>query len=530
MDLKVVTEHKSIPLDVGETTQLSNAWRLRIDHSNDLRHVDGVGWIVWDGLRWAADEAGALQLCERVTRRLYAEVEDDTRACEATKKRIKDDKDATPGMQDAAKKASDVAQARLMFARRSQSVRSFSDMLEHAKTFPEMRLKADEIDAKPKLLTCANGTIDLTTGELLEPRRTDFITRASQVTYSRSEEVSRWHNFLMDALGDEESVEYLRQFAGYCLHGDASQELFLFVHGPPGNGKSTLVEALCSCLGPELTISIDFETLCRKTTTSQKYDTARMRGIRMVRTSESDKSQRLDEGLVCRWVGGEVLRGKALYKDPFDFMPQFKLALSVNGKPRINPDRTETGIWRRMICVPFLRNTLSDAERDSSIKKFWTDPKGGVPTVLRWAVTGSVDYVKAGRLPTLPDLLSAARDRYREECDVVHQFMNECVVSDPKGMIQCEELRKRFVMWCSDQGDQYPLNAQQLASRLTGDPWRATKKRERIDNAHVHVWRGIRRLTIDDNNSNYVVDQCQNTSPKVEEDDDIERDAIVNMS
>ncbi len=529
--MTTIESPKKIPSDVGATSQLSNSWRLKLEFGDDIKYVVGVGWIAWDGKRWKADDAIAIQLCEKVTRKHFSECNIAVDACSATLKRLKNDKESTATMIDSAKEALAIAMAHYTFAKRSQSVASFRDMLSHAETFPDIRIQPDQIDSKPYLLSCNNGTIDLSTGILSESKKEDLLTKQSPVEFNNDCDVSKWNEFLLNTGCDEETVEYLRQFCGYMLTGEATQELFLFIHGPPGNGKSTFIESICACLGEELSITLDFETLCRKSTSSQKYDTARMQGVRVVRTSESDRQQRLDEGLVCRWVGGERVRGRALYENPFDFLPQFKLAMSVNGKPRINPDDQETGIWRRMICVNFSRPTLDDSKRDSSVKKFWTDPKSGAAIVLKWAASGAKDYISAGKLPQLPDLLKLTRELYRQECDIVHRFMEDCCVIDKRGFISCEELRSMFVKWHMDQGEQFVMNEQHLALRLGGDPWKATKKRKRVDGPNINVWLGIRRIESIERAEPKSSRQPKNDNSHTNDEfEDLEREAIVNNS
>ena len=155
-----------------------------------------------------------------------------------------------------------------------------------------------------------------------------------------------WVGFINWAmLDDEEATEYLRVFSGYCLTGEASQECFAIAQGDPRCGKSTWVESIASILGEDMSISILFQDLCYgKNGAPARYDTGRMPGKRVVRTSESSKNAVLDEGLICSWVGGEDVRGRAIYAAPMDFKPVFKLLMSMNGRPRINPDRRETGI------------------------------------------------------------------------------------------------------------------------------------------------------------------------------------------
>ncbi len=41
-------------------TDLGNAERLVAIHGNDIRYATGIGWLAWDGRRWAPDDTGEL--------------------------------------------------------------------------------------------------------------------------------------------------------------------------------------------------------------------------------------------------------------------------------------------------------------------------------------------------------------------------------------------------------------------------------------------------------------------------------------
>lgn len=61
-------------LDYAET-DMGNARRLVVDHRDRLRYVPGLGWICWDGARWARDGDGrAMRFAKRTVRGLDAEV------------------------------------------------------------------------------------------------------------------------------------------------------------------------------------------------------------------------------------------------------------------------------------------------------------------------------------------------------------------------------------------------------------------------------------------------------------------------
>ena len=49
--------------------------------------------------------------------------------------------------------------------------------------------------------------------------------------------------------------------------------------------------------------------------------------------------------------GGDKITARALFKEPIDFKPQFKLVLCCNDKPELPPD--DEGTWRRIILVEF---------------------------------------------------------------------------------------------------------------------------------------------------------------------------------
>lgn len=51
----------------------------------------------------------------------------------------------------------------------------------------ELPVAVEALDAKPWLLNCQNGTVDLRTGTLREHRREDFITKCAPVEWSEQQ-------------------------------------------------------------------------------------------------------------------------------------------------------------------------------------------------------------------------------------------------------------------------------------------------------------------------------------------------------
>ena len=57
-------------------TELATAKRLRAKHGDDLYHTTGLGWLGWDGMRWAQSDKQASRMAhsmgEIIRRDLFA--------------------------------------------------------------------------------------------------------------------------------------------------------------------------------------------------------------------------------------------------------------------------------------------------------------------------------------------------------------------------------------------------------------------------------------------------------------------------
>ena len=72
-------------------------------------------------------------------------------------------------------------------------------------------------------------------------------------------------------------------------------------------------------------------------------DVARLKGKRLVITSEIEENRRLAESRVKDLTGGDKIPARELYGDWFSFEPNHKLWIYGNHKPIIRGD--DTGIW-----------------------------------------------------------------------------------------------------------------------------------------------------------------------------------------
>lgn len=405
-------------------TDLGNAELLVAEHGDDLRHVPGLGWHAYDGRRWRRDDDG------EVRRRAKATVR---------------------AMYTGAGQVDDVEERKRLVghATASESERRLEAMVKLAATEREVIARADDLDRMPMVLNVENGTIELTTGELRPHQRDDLLTKLAPVRYDPEARDARWENFLASVCGgDQEVATFLARAVGYTLTGRTDEEVLFFAHGPAATGKSTFLEAIKATLG-DYAATADFEAfIAGPANGGCRSDLARLAGRRLAIGVEVDDGQRLAEGLLKQLTGGDTVTARFMYRDFFEYRPQFKLWLAANHRPRVSAD--DEAIWRRIIQIPFTNEIPLD-RRDPALKRGLAERREAGAAILAWAVDGCLDWQRNGL--GVPDRVRAYTAEYRAENDGIGEWLGECCALDPGSSTPASELRASYETWCNDNGE-----------------------------------------------------------------------------
>lgn len=162
----------------------------------------------------------------------------------------------------------------------------------------------------------------------------------------------------------------------------------------------------------------------------------------MVYCSELDRGGHFDENLIKQVTGGDLLRGRMLYEQPFEFEPTHKLWVLGNYKPRI--EGRDNAIWRRVVLIPF-EATITDTDKQLPEKL-----KNELPGILNWAIQGCLDWRRSGL--GIPESVAAATRLYREEEDHIAIFIEECCTRDDDAATPTADLYAHYKQWCSQNG------------------------------------------------------------------------------
>ena len=234
-----------------------------------------------------------------------------------------------------------------------------------AQRLTEVVVSPHRLDAHPDLLSVTNGTLDLSSGKLLPHRRADLITCASPVAYDHTAESPVFLAFLDSIFQrDAELIAFVQRWCGYSLTGHTNEQAFAILHGSGANGKSTLLEVMRHLLGGASANTSADTLMVSRNGRGPDNDLARLRGARLVTASESGEARQLDEERVKRITGGDTVTARFLYREPFEFVPSFKLWLATNARPKITG--TDIAIWRRVNLIPF-NVTIPKEEQDKEL-------------------------------------------------------------------------------------------------------------------------------------------------------------------
>ena len=376
-------------------------------------------WIVWNGRRWRLDEDGAiLRLAKDTVEAIFAEAE-----------AIADD---------------DARKRQRYFALQSQSAARIAAMVELAESEEEVVILPDRLDADPWLLGVRNGVIDLKTGDFRDGRREDYITLIAGVTYDLEATCPNWLECLDKITNkNDELIAYLQRKMGYMLTGSVREEVLFFAHGGGNNGKTTYRETLYELLG-DYAITADAGLLLeRRQAGSATPEVARLKGRRLVCINETSENDRLNEARVKFITSTDTITARKLYHDFFDFKPTHKTMLTSNHRPIVRG--TDEGIWRRIHLVPFTV-TIPDYEIKKNYREEELRPEH--PGILNWALDGLKAYREIGLAP--PDAVRGATTEYREDMDVLAQWLKDRCEIGPKARVPSTDAYADYARWADD--------------------------------------------------------------------------------
>jgi putative DNA primase/helicase len=334
------------------------------------------------------------------------------------------------------------------WASTSEQKERLTAMVTLAQSEPGIPISVETLDAQPWLFNCLNGTIDLRTGELREHRREDYLTKLCPIEYPTEpgDEPELWLEFL-GRVFDHNSplIAFVQRLVGMALVGEVLENILAIFHGNGANGKSVFVETICGVLGPDYAMFAQPTLLLVDRYGRHPTERADLFGKRLVVINETGEGNRLSESTVKQLTSRENIRARRVREDSWEFKPTHSLILATNHRPEVRG--TDFGIWRRLRLVPF-SVTIPKEEQDNHLSE---KLKPEWPAILRWAVTGCLDWQRNGLAE--PTEVLFATEAYRTEQDKLGEFITERCDIHPDHEARASDLYASYKTWATNRSE-----------------------------------------------------------------------------
>ena len=464
--------------------------------------IKDTAWYYYDEKqhRWKTDDKGVM-LRRKISEEVYREFKK-----VAT---IKTEQSSEAG-DDAHE---DVQKLFAVMARLKETSFKANIMTECAEIFYDKEhIFIDLLDSNNNLIGFNNCVYDLIREEYRKGRPEDYISLSTKIDYvpyedvSESRELAEINDMLRSIFVIKEIREYVMTRLSSFLSGSTKDEHFDVFSGGGGNGKSKIMELLEKAAGDYCCkLPISLLTSKRAASNAATPELANTKGKRIASLQEPDTETSLNVGLMKELTGGDTIQARALFKEPIEFKPQFKLILCCNDKPKL-PEHDE-GTWRRVRNTDFVTAFRHEPEEDrvlqfkidESLSEHFND---WVEPFMSLLIQYHKQYRKNGL--HIPDEIHEYTNEYRATGSHFVDFANDRLEEDPtnKKTITMQRAYDAYKRWYTDNhADKNWKNRKQLQAYL--DEKFKTKLMSGSKNKH---YIGVSEIEISPVNidSNYV--------------------------
>jgi putative DNA primase/helicase len=343
-------------------------------------------------------------------------------------------------------------------------------------------------DANPWILACPNGVVDLQTGVFREGRASDFIKTACPTPFTGLEtESPLWDSFLQSIFGDDPGIiGFMARLFGHAIVGRILEHKLPILHGQGRNGKGKMLGVLRHVLG-DLAAPIDTEMLLEsrssRNASGPSPDIMHLRGRRLVWGSETSQGRKLNLNMVKMLTGDDELVGRPPHGTRnITFRPSHTMFLLTNALP--HAPGNDYALWQRLVIIPFQYSFVdnpampNEKPADKEIEdKLKTETSG----ILSWLIRGCLDWQIRGKSLDPPERIAEETEKYREDEDLITQFLRECCEEDHFSRVQAKDLYDAFRKWCLSMGIKKQIMQKTFGADLTAKIAQGTSPIKSLD-------------------------------------------------
>lgn len=430
---------------------------------NRFCHTKALGWLRWDGARWAAvdDDDTVEAVRQHILGRYVDAVQRKAAAVKAGDQRAAAD-----------------AEFQEQGWHRYQSRTKLEAVVKLAAGIETIKRDASDFDRDSDVLNTPAGLLHLDTLELESHDPSHLVTRITAVDYERGFTHPLWKTAL-EAI-PEDAIAFLQARFGQGITGHTpDDDVMMVLTGTGNNGKTIVLTGIVNCLGnvedgSAYAQMIPHELLLTGGTkgaaTPEKME---LRGARFAYIEETPEDRYLSVNTLKQVIGTPIQKGRHLYKNTVTWRASHSVFINTNFPPKVV--ETDEASWRRLGRVDFpwryrpldrhgniadTRGEWLETDRAAhpDLKRAVGAEGPGDPDVLRaalaWLVEGAHRWYAHDRsLKTYrnPPSVVASIQEWRGESDQILAFVTNELAYDPNSWISSTELHHAFCAFVETQ-------------------------------------------------------------------------------
>lgn len=442
------------PMPAREWDDLGNAERVIDRFGSEIRWLADIErWAVYTGGRWTLKSANTGVWTRVVTTidQLHDEAE-------------QYDDEPQPDPSGDPKKAKPSQREQFLAWARKQRMRpKLAAAREVLQAYPTVHTTMDAFDRPELLLNVANGIVDLATGEFRAHDRGLYLMQQASITYDPAATCPMFDEFLAGVMPDEERRAYLGRVSGYTATGSTGEQVMFIHHGEGQNGKGVFMRILMGVLGDYAQAVPGSTLMAKRNDGGIPNDIARMVGKRLLSTSETGRNaegrgKALDEELVKRLTGEDVISARFLNAEFFDFRPVGKIHLATNHLPDVSGSHS---MARRLHDIGW-DVIVPPAKRIRGLdEKILAREASGV---LNWIIRGCLDWQQQGL--AVPASVTAKTREHIAQSNPLATWLEEKTDNVLTAVTENSVLYGSYRKWAEKAGVQRPLSLKAFTMRL----------------------------------------------------------------
>lgn len=315
---------------------------------------------------------------------------------------------------------------------------------------PEFLTPVDAWNARPDLLNCKNGVLELQAGTLRPHSPDDLMTWQAGAAFDPAAQ-HPYVNTLLELLEVDGRSDFIQRSVGSTLYGAAPNEVFTVLQGEGGTGKGTLTDAVVGMLG-EYAYTTEVDMLLQsargESGSGPKPELLKLQGKRLVVAGEPPKGARFNAGRVKGMTGNDPITARSTHSPVMvTFTPVFKLWIHTNYA--IGAAHDDTGLQRRIRVVPFTAKPSTPDLRFKTTLK--TDPVA-LSALLNWALEGCRLWLSSDYSLGESTAVSAATGGYWKDQNPYEKFAAQRLTFAEYVEVTGAALKNAFENWAEENG------------------------------------------------------------------------------